>query len=212
MKYFIVGVVVTILVPLIGALAFFKLGLMAVNADAHPGTLERRIANLSLDASVHRNAPAGNNPLPDNDETLVRGVKLYKNNCAECHGGPDGTSEFGRSFYPPAPQFSFHNHPSDDPDNEMFYVIKHGIRMTGMPSFGSQIAKSPLLKDDEIWAVVRFLKTFPALSPAAEAVWKAGASATPPTATPAEPSGAPSTEGSAQPAPTASGAVGSPAP
>lgn len=173
MKNFIVGVVVTLIVLAGGVYLFLRMGLLAVNADAQPGGLERSLANMSLDASVSRNAPGGPNPVSSTEATLRNGVKLYKGNCAECHGGPDGPSQFGLSFYPRAPQFVKRRKPFDDPDPNLFYVIKHGIRLTGMPAFGA--ARQPLLKDEEIWTLVDFIKQFPDVPASIQADWKAKA-------------------------------------
>lgn len=206
MKGFIAGVLVTIFVPLVAAFCFFKLGLMAVNADAPPGWLERRIANMSLDAAVHRNAPQQENPIAVNDENLIKGVKLYKENCSGCHGGPDGPSDFGLSFYPPAPQFkrSF-----GAPDGNIFYIVKHGVRLTGMPAFGGEMHTQ--LKDDQIWTLVRFLKNMQSLPPAAEAAWKA--QPTPAASPSASPSSSPGAGASASPtAAPSSAATAGPAP
>lgn len=200
---FLTGVLATIFVPLVGALIFFKMGWVAVNADAKPGWVEREVAEMSLDASVARNAPKAENPAPKTDETLKAAVTLYKDNCAGCHGGSQGPSDFGLSFYPPAPQFVNRKKPFGAPDGELFYVIKHGIRLTGMPAFGSEVGKS-LLKDDEIWALVRFMKAMQSLPPAVAEEWR-GHPTTAPSAAPsgeASPSVAPS--GEVAPSPSAS--------
>ena len=176
MKNFIYGVVVAVLVPLIGTFLFLKMGLMPVNADAVPGRFEHMMANMSLDASVARNQPDQQNPVAVSDASLISAIRLYKQNCEECHGGNDGKpSTFGLSFYPPVPQFSLRQKPFHDPDAHIFYVIKHGIRLTGMPSFGSKVR--PMLTDNEIWTLVTFLKNFPptSWSPAVQRVWKSNA-------------------------------------
>ena len=199
---FVTGVVVTIAVPLVSALVFFKMGLVAVNADASPGWVERQLAGLSREASIARNAPRTDNPVAATDETLRAAVTLYKDNCAGCHGGSQGPSDFGLAFYPPAPQFVNRKRPFGDTDGELFYVIKHGIRLTGMPAFGGQ--KRPLLKDEEIWGLVRFLKTMQSLPPSVAEEWRG------------HPTTAPSGTASASPAPAATesaapAASGSPA-
>jgi mono/diheme cytochrome c family protein len=53
----------------------------------------------------------------------------------------------------------------DDPDGVSFWKIKHGIRLTGMPSFGST------LSDQEIWTLVLFLKHMDKLPPVAQQAW-----------------------------------------
>ena len=78
------------------------------------------------------------------------GAQLYSENCAMCHGAP-GTplSPFGRGIYPTAPILlttTRKNHP-----NQMFWVIKNGIKMTGMADFGKS------LTDQQIWDIAAFL-------------------------------------------------------
>lgn len=199
-KAFLAGVLVTIFVPLVAALLVFKMGWVSVNADARPGWIERELAEMSLDASVARNAPRTENPVVANDQNLKAAVTLYKDNCAGCHGGSQGPSDFGLSFYPPAPQFVNRKKPFGASDAELFYVTKHGIRLTGMPAFGSESGKA-MLKDEEIWSIVRFLKAMHALPPAVAEEWQ-GHSATPspqPTSAPAS-SASPTAEGSGIPA------------
>lgn len=201
---FLTGVLATIFVPIVGALIFFKMGWVAVNADAKPGWLEREVAEMSLDASVARHAPKTENPAPQTEETLKAAVVLYKDNCEGCHGGSQGPSDFGLSFYPPAPQFVNRKKPFGATDGELFYVIKHGIRLTGMPSFGSEIGK-PMLKDDEIWALVRFLKALQSLPPAVAEEWRGHPSTAPSTAPSGEASPLAAPSGTASPSAAPSG-------
>ena len=54
----------------------------------------------------------------------------------------------------------------DDPDGVSFWKIKHGIRLTGMPSFEDS------LSDQEIWTLALFLKHMDKLSPAVQQAWQ----------------------------------------
>jgi hypothetical protein len=58
---------------------------------------------------------------------------------------------------------------------ELFWVIKNGIKMTGMPSFATTGAG-----DDEIWKIVAFVKKWPAVTPEDYKAWTASAAATQP--------------------------------
>src|SRR5713226_8217546 len=105
MRNFILGVVVTLVVLIVGGAAFLLLGFMPTNADAIPPSLERRIATPALDAAMDRHAPRVTSPMPPTDENLIDGMKVYTMNCALCHGTLDlKPSLLEKSLYPPPPQ------------------------------------------------------------------------------------------------------------
>jgi len=84
--------------------------------------------------------------------------------CARCHSTPEGeASVYGQSFYPAAPQLP--EGMSQYTDSELFWLIKHGIRNTGMPSWGS------MLSDEEIWQIVSLLWNPQDLLPSVKAEW-----------------------------------------
>jgi thiosulfate dehydrogenase len=150
------------------ALVYFAviLGLMPANADARPSALERWAARTSLRATVAREAPKQSDPLPADDATLTAGVKLYADNCMICHGASDGqASNVAAGLYQHAPQLAKHG-VEDDPEGATYWTINHGIRLTGMPSFGKS------LTDDQIWQLATLLKHMDSLPPKAQAAWK----------------------------------------
>ena len=133
-----------------------KLGVLPVQADVAPSRLEARVLGSALHAAVARHAPDGDNPMPASDENLMAGAQLYRQMCSRCHGlSKESDSNYGRSFYPPAPNLAL-NRPSYN-DNEMFWIVKHGIRNTAMPAWGN------LLSDDDIWHVVTLVRKFDSL-------------------------------------------------
>jgi len=71
-------------------------------------------------------------------------MKTFKNGCAGCHGDADGPSHWGTTaFYPRVPQFV--QQPPRLTEPQMFWVVKHGVRYTGMAAWDG------LLSDDETW-------------------------------------------------------------
>lgn len=72
--------------------------------------------------------------------------------CASCHGS-DGRSPtaVGRAMYPPAPALDS-PHVQNYTDPQLFWVIKNGIRLTGMPGYGD------LFSDEQIWDLVYFVR------------------------------------------------------
>jgi len=165
MGKFILGVIVTLLVLILGGLGFAMLGLFPTNANVAPPHLEHRIAMGAVDASMERHAPRVTNPLPPNDQNLEDGMKLYTMNCAVCHGGLDRKAvSLSNSFYPPAP--SLISDPPDDPEWHVFYTIRTGIRYTGMPSW------EKTLSQEQMWKITTFLSHIEKLPPAVQDYWK----------------------------------------
>lgn len=85
------------------------------------------------------------------------GVAQYAEMCSDCHLAPGmKRTEVSRGLYPRAPVLSRRSQLSSA---ETFWVIKHGIKMSGMPAWGTTH------NDDLIWNLVAFLKLLPDLTP-----------------------------------------------
>jgi len=165
MGKFILGVIVTILVLGLGGLAFAKLGFFPTAANVEPPHIERRIAMDARDASMERHAPHLTNPVTRSDENLEDGMRLYTVNCAFCHGGLDRKpSSLAHSFYPPAPNLI--SDPPDDPEWQVFFTIRTGVRYTGMPAW------EKTLTDEEIWKITMLLSRMDKLPPAVKDYWE----------------------------------------
>lgn len=163
-KGLVLGVALTFAVALIGAYALLRSGLIPANADAAPGRLETWMAGTSLNATLRRDAPKGENPVPLTDMNLSLGVPLFARHCAGCHGGATSPSPIAKGMYPSPPQLATDG-VEDDPEGYTFWKVKHGIRLTGMPSFGH------ILSDQQIWTLALFLKHMDKLPLAAKQMW-----------------------------------------
>ena len=167
MKKLVLAITVLLVIALMIGVGVFRLGLLPVNADVPPSGLETRFIPIVVHASVASHAEEQPNPVASTDENLIAGGEVYTELCARCHGMPGrGPSVLGASFYPPAPQFSVQ--PSAYTDGELFWIVKHGIRNTGMPAWGR------LLTDQDIWKVVAFLGRLNSLPSAVETSLKEG--------------------------------------
>jgi mono/diheme cytochrome c family protein len=158
MKNFLAGFFTGTIVLIIGVLGDLRLGLLDVRSDAAIPNSMARFVHSGIHTSVRRTAPSLRNPLPQTDETLIAGGKLYLNDCVGCHGEPGKPpSDFGATFYPPAPQFPRVG--TNYSETEVFWIAKHGIRRTGMSAQGSSYA------DPKLWALAAFISRFPNLPP-----------------------------------------------
>jgi len=167
-RAFLLGVLATIVVAAVCGYIVLRSGLVPANADAEPGWLEIWAANTSLDATLDREAPKGPNPVTLTDANLVAGVELYGRHCAICHGtakGDASASPVAKGLYPGPPQLATDG-VEDDPEGFSFWKLKHGIRWTGMPSWGST------LTDEQIWTLALFLNQMDKLPSAAQQAWQ----------------------------------------
>ena len=150
MRTFILGVFTGFLIAPLLATVTMLLGVWPIAGTAQPPTMEAYIARRVLNASVSHAASRLINPLSPTSETLRAGMKLFRENCVGCHGEPGKPSRWGTtSFYPRVPQFA--NEPSNRPDWQVFWIVKNGVRYSGMGAWGS------LVSDEKIWQVATFL-------------------------------------------------------
>jgi mono/diheme cytochrome c family protein len=167
MRKLVLGITALLVIALMIGVGVFKLGMIPMNADVPPSGLETRFIPIAVHASVASHAEEQPNPVAATDENLIAGGEIYTELCARCHGLPGrGPSVLGASFYPPAPQFTVQ--PSSYSDGELFWIVKHGIRNTGMPAWGR------LLTDQDIWQVVALLRRLNSLPEAVETSLKEG--------------------------------------
>jgi cytochrome c553 len=94
-------------------------------------------------------------PLEDRG-LIVKGAGHYEFSCRSCHGAPGIASLRVTEAMLPAPT-DLRMAVRDSSPKKLFHIVKHGVKFTGMPAFSSQA------RDDEVWAVVAFLLTLPAL-------------------------------------------------
>jgi mono/diheme cytochrome c family protein len=104
---------------------------------------------------------------PLDDPALVKaGAKAFaQRGCVNCHGGPGADwAKFSEGLQPDPPDLN--DVAKVLSPAEIFWVIKNGINMTGMPSFGRI-----KVNDDEIWSIVAFVKQLPSVSPENYKAW-----------------------------------------
>jgi mono/diheme cytochrome c family protein len=167
MKFF-AGVVVTVLVVLAIGGFIFATGRFNVAANAPPDLTEK-LAPWVLDKALERRAREVTDPIAKDPGAVARGLSDYREDCLICHGAPGvDAAEFqeGMNPTPPGIDAAVVQNLSDA---KLFWVIKNGIRMSGMPAFGLNA------KDDEIRDIVAFVRHVPQLTDAERHALKSGA-------------------------------------
>ena len=150
--------VVAILV-LLGALALGVVysGAYDVAATSPDEGLVGWALETAQERSVERRAKAVQVPPLEGPELLATGLVHYHEMCVTCHGAPGvPASEIGAGLNPFPPEMA--EEAEELGPAELFWVVKNGIKMTGMPAFG------PTHSDEELWAIVAFVETLPEMS------------------------------------------------
>jgi len=123
------------------------------------------------EASISRHATDSPPGSLGDAATVQAGAKAFAaRGCVNCHGGPGAMwAKFSEGLNPSPPDLK--DVEADLTPNELFWIIKNGIKMTGMPSFGSVG-----VPDQEIWSIVAFLKKLPTVSDTDFKTWTAAGS------------------------------------
>lgn len=167
MKKFLIGLLIGIVLVPIGFYMYLRSGNAPVATWAPPMPFERFLVKTAMHATIdHEETPIHLNNV--SDSSLVAGAHTYQQDCAFCHGLPgQAPTDVAKGMFPRPPQFF---RPSarkiDDPPSEVYWKVKNGIRLTGMPGFRAS------LNDKQIRELTGFLEDATTLPPAAIAVLK----------------------------------------
>ncbi|MGI8706061.1 MAG: c-type cytochrome [Sphingomicrobium sp.] len=149
----LIGALATLaLLVAVGAAILFG-GLYPVGASSgHSGAIGWLLRE-TMERSVKRSAAGLESPSLSWDDAL-EGGSHFKGMCQQCHGGPGAEPDaFAEAMTPEPPDLSRAAERWSRP--EIFWIARHGIKMTGMPAFGQQAP------DDELWKIAAFVEQLP---------------------------------------------------
>lgn len=154
------GVVGLVAAGAVAALGTIYLGLPDVAATTPHWTITEWMLSTTMENAVRRRAADLAVPADLEDPARIRaGASAYDGMCVGCHAAPGvEAGVVAEGLLPPPPELA--EEAGHWEDAELFWITKHGIRMTGMAAFG------PTHADAEIWDVVALLRRLPELSPA----------------------------------------------
>ena len=162
MKAFVKALTVLVAIAAIGGVvAFFLITSRGVSARSQPGWFETTVARAMRSAAVPRGGKDRKNPLRFSDEVFASAKEHWADHCASCHSNDgSGQTSIGLGLYPKAPDMRLPATQSLS-DGELFYIIEHGVRFTGMPAWGTGDAAG----EESSWQLVQFIRELPHLAP-----------------------------------------------
>jgi cytochrome c553 len=145
-----------VLVMAIGGFLVATSGIIPIKASSGHWAITRWFLQFSKQRSVATHTLGMETPSLDAASLVLNGAGAYENNCRGCHGSPSLQNPRVAQAMLPRPPYLPHTLSRWD-SNELFQIVKHGLKFTGMPAWPSQ------QRDDEVWAIVAFLRKFPEL-------------------------------------------------
>lgn len=130
------------------------------SARSEPSWAERTLSRVARRWALPSGARAARNPVSFSDQVWTEARAHFADHCASCHANDgSGQTELGRHLYPRAPDMRLAPTQALG-DGELYWIIENGIRLTGMPAWGSGG------NDDlDTWKLVHFLRNLTRLTP-----------------------------------------------
>ena len=158
-KAVVAAVLVTLGVLGLGALGFIYSGLYNVAASEQHTALGRWVLQTVKVRSVKSRAGEVAVPQLISEAQRRQGAKHFMSMCVACHGAPGvERGEYGKGITPTPPDLS--KAAGKWREEELFWILKNGIKLAGMPAFGETHS------DSELWGIVSFVRTLPSMSEA----------------------------------------------
>ena len=154
----IMGMLLCLGVSVASAFAIVYAGFLNVAADAPHSDLTYAIMETVRSRSISARSKNIRLPKLDDEKLIAAGAGHYAEMCSGCHLSPgNNDTDIRAGLYPKPPDLTKRIQASPQ---ETFWVIKHGIKMSGMPAWGKTH------DDASIWGLVAFLQKLPDLTPA----------------------------------------------
>ena len=155
------AIVLIAVVSVVGGLIVYSVVSRGLSAHAEPSRVEELLARAMRRWATPQSMRTRSNPVQATEEVLGQALEHFADHCATCHANNgSGDTEIGRGLYPKAPDMRAADTQSLT-DGELFSVIEHGIRLTGMPGWGTGTPES----EHDSWGLVHFIRRLPKLTP-----------------------------------------------
>ena len=153
-------VVLAAIAVVVGGVVTYSLVRRGISTRTPPSAVEEFLARTMRKLATPSAVRSTKNPLEPTEAVLNEGLEHFADHCAVCHGNDGGgQTEIGRSLYPPAPDMRAAA-TQELSDGELFSIIENGIRVTGMPAWGTGTPDG----ERGSWALVHFVRRLPMLT------------------------------------------------
>jgi mono/diheme cytochrome c family protein len=154
-------VALTLIFVVIAGLIWVRYFTGAFSVREQPSWLERWAANGARHIAMPSGAKKLTNPVAYSPEALEEARAHWADHCASCHANNgSGDTQMGRNLYPKAPDMRTAE-TQQLSDGELYYVVQNGVRLTGMPAWGSA---GDGAGNQDSWKLVLFIRHLPSMS------------------------------------------------
>jgi mono/diheme cytochrome c family protein len=154
---FVAGFICALVLLAIASVVYIHSGRFDVAASSPDSVFAQWVLDTTMTHSVAARAASVDQSPNFTDDMVRDGFEHYDEMCTVCHAGPGiGQSEISKGLNPQAPNLS--DAVKEWTPRELFWIVKHGVKMTGMPSFGATHT------DQEVWSIVAFIEKLPGMS------------------------------------------------
>jgi hypothetical protein len=143
-----------------GAAVFVWTGGFNIAATDPHWDITLQMIEVVRDRSIAVHSRSVSLPPFDESKLLRTGAGAFQEMCRDCHGAPGQPSEaFAQGLYPAPANLLSGEVQAEWSDKELFWIVQNGLKMTGMPAFGSTLEK------EELMGAVALLRRLPKLGP-----------------------------------------------
>jgi mono/diheme cytochrome c family protein len=154
-------VVLVVALSVIGGVIAYSIVSRGLSAHDEPSRAEELLARAMRRWATPDSMRTRTNLVQPTEEVQAEALEHFADHCATCHANDgSGDTAIGRGLYPRAPDMRAAQTQSLT-DGELFSIIEHGIRLTGMPGWGTGSPDS----ERESWGLVHFIRRLPKLTP-----------------------------------------------
>jgi mono/diheme cytochrome c family protein len=146
--------VIVVLISVLGGVITYSIVSRGLSVHDQPSRVEAMLARAMRRWATPESLRNRTNPVEPTEAVIEQALSHYADHCATCHANNgSGDTAIGRALYPRAPDMRA-NATQSLTDGELFSIIEHGIRLTGMPGWGNGTAEG----ERESWGLVHFVR------------------------------------------------------
>jgi mono/diheme cytochrome c family protein len=148
------------IVAALGGAVGYSIVRRGLSARDEPTWAEEVLARTTRRLATPQAARSRRNPVAASDAVIEEGLAHFADHCASCHANNgSGDTELGRALYPKAPDMRAAA-TQGMTDGELFSIIENGVRLTGMPAWGTGTPEG----EEASWKLVHFIRRLPILT------------------------------------------------